>query len=114
MRSRWSFLAIASLPPIVLLAVVLFAGGSAGGTLASGRAVMAHSDALSMSTSFSADTATIQTAGRTICVLPTSLIIDGITVASIDESVADIQVDVQRGVVTFTADGQKVKTTVDR
>lgn len=90
----------------------MFAGGSAGGTLPSGRSVMTHSDSISLSSTFSSDTATIETAGKKILVQPTSLIVDGVTVANIDKDVADVQVRVNRGVITFVADGTPVQTSL--
>ncbi len=96
----------------ILLGTVMFAGGSAGGTLPSGRSVMTHSDSVLLSSTFSSDTATIETAGKKILVQPTSLIVDGVTVANIDQGVADVQVCVKRGVVTFVADGRPVQTSL--
>ena len=99
----------------ILLAAIFaggFAGGSAGGTLSTGRNVMAHSDSLSLSKVFSSDTATIETAGMTIVVQPSSLIVDGTTVAFIDKDVSDVQVKVKQGLVTFEADGKPVQTAV--
>lgn len=90
----------------------MFAGGSAGGTLASGRSVMTHSDSIWLSSTFSSDTATIETAGKKILVQPTSLIVDGVIVANIDKDVVDVQVRVKRGVVNFVADGAPVQTSL--
>lgn len=95
-----------------ILLAAMFAGGSAGGTLSTGRNVMAHSDSLSLSTAFSSDTATIETAGKIIVIQPGALIVDGTTVAFIDKDVADVQVKVKRGFVTFEADGKPVQTVV--
>lgn len=96
----------------VLLAAAMLAGGSAGGTLASGRSVMTHSDSISLSSTFSSDTVTIETAGKKILVLPTSLVVDGVVVATIDKEVADVQVRVKRGIITFVADGTPVATSL--
>ncbi len=96
----------------IVLGAAMFAGGSAGGTLPSGRSVMTHSDSISLSSTFSSDTATIETAGKKILVQPTSLIVDGVTVANIDKDVADVQVRVNRGVITFVADGTPVQTSL--
>ena len=95
---------------IVLLGAAMLAGGSAGGTLSSGRSVMTYSDSVSLSSTFSPDTATIEISGKKILVQPTSLIVDGTIVANIKKDVADVQVHVKRGVVTFVADGTAVKT----
>ena len=105
-------IAIPSLLITILLAAAIFAGGSAGGTLASGRSVMTHSDSISLSSTFTSDTATIETAGKKILVQPTSLVVDGVIVANIDKDVADVQVRVKRGVITFVADGTPVATSL--
>lgn len=94
----------------VLLLLVCGCGGSAGGTLSTGRTVVAHSDSFSLSSSFSKDTATVKTAGRTIVVAPASLIVDGLTVAEIDEGISKVEVAVKRGAITFVADGRAVAT----
>lgn len=96
----------------MLIATAMAAGGSAGGTLSSGRSVMTHSDSIWLSSTFSFDTATIKTAGKKILVQPTSLIVDGVTVATLDKNVANVQVHVNRGVVTFVADGTPVQTSL--
>ncbi len=111
-RINTMLLAIASLAIMTFLAAAIFGGGSAGGTLASGRSVMAHSDSISLSSTLSGDTATIETAGIKILVQPTSLVVDGMIVADIDKDVADVQVHVNRGVVSFVADGRPVETSL--
>ena len=111
-RIKVLLIAIPLLAITILLAIVIFAGGSAGGTLASGRSVMTHSDSISLSSTLSSDTATIETAGKKILVQPTLLIVDGMIVANIDKDVADVQVRVKRGVVTFVADGTPVETSL--
>lgn len=82
------------------------AGGSAGCTLASGRVVEVQSDSIYLSMSSARDTATIETARMTIVVAPTSMQIDGRTVATLSESVADVQVHVEQGGVRLILDGQ--------
>lgn len=94
------------------LVLVCGCGGSAGGTLSTGRNVVTHSDAVSLSSAFSKDTATVKTAGKTIVVAPASLIVDGIKVAEIDERVSNVEVSVKRRVITFVADGKPVPTTL--
>ena len=79
------------------------------GRLASGRAVNASSDSVDLSAQFGKDTAEILTAGKTILVQPTALVVDGVKVADIDKDVADVRVDVKRGVVSFVADGKPVE-----
>lgn len=102
-------IAVPILAIIILLATAMLSGGgSAGGTLPSGRCVMTYSDSMFLSSTFSSDTATIKTAGKKIVVQPTSLSVDGVTIANIDEDVAVVQVNVKRGVVTFVADGTPV------
>lgn len=113
MSKRLNRISLISVPIFAIMACIalaMLAGGSAGGVLASGRSVMTYSDSISLSSSFSADTATIYTAGKEIIVRPTTLIVDGVTLASIEENVADVQVHVKRGLVTFVADGKPVQT----
>lgn len=86
-------------------------GSSAGGTLRSGRSVMVHSNALSLSTSFGNDAATIDTAGKTIVVHPTELLIDGTVVAKIDAATKDVAIHVTGGDVSFVADGTTIQMT---
>ena len=108
----WTAMATLLLCAMAGFAVVvtgLAAGGSTGGTLASGRSVIADSDALALSSVFSADSAMIKTAGHTIDVRPDRLVIDGRVVASIDRKVAEVKVHVIGGTVGFEADGQVVQ-----
>jgi|GEM_PF-2755447 len=93
---------------VVVLAA--FSGGSAGGTLASGRSVTTHSDAWYLETRFSDDTVTIDTDGYKIVVAPEGLDVDGQRVAVIDAAVKSVVVNVEQGVVTFLADGTSVAT----
>ena len=88
----------------------MFSGGSAGGTLASGRSVMTHSDSMFLSSDLRGDTATIKTSGKIIVIEPTTLLVDNAYVATIDEKVSDITVNVKNGTVTFVADGKTVTT----
>jgi len=71
--------------------------------------VNASSDSVNLSAQFGKDTAEIETAGKTILVQPTALVVDGVKVADIDKGVADVHVDVKRGVVSFVADGKPVE-----
>ncbi len=102
--------------PLMLIAGILtaamFTGGSAGGTLSTGRSVVTYSDSISLSSRFSSDTATIETAGRTIVVEPRRLIVDGGPVASINKDVSDIEVHVKHGAIKFIADGKPVPITL--
>lgn len=91
-----------------LIAMMKLVGSSAGGTLRSGRSIMVHSNSLSLSTALSKDTATIDTAGKTIVVMPTQLLIDGAVVAEIDEAVKNVTINVEDGDVSFVADDTAV------
>lgn len=85
-------------------------GGSASGRLANGRSVQARSDAWSLQTRFSGDTAMIDTAGYKIVVAPQELKVNGKPVAKIDAAVKAVDVNVQDGTVTFMANGKSVGT----
>lgn len=100
--------AVAGLCLAVLIALSLFAGGSASGTLSTGRTVTAHSDSLYLFSECSSDTATIKTAGKTIVVRPRSLLVDGQAVGSIDVRVQSVDVTVKDGAITVIADGMPV------
>lgn len=76
------------------------------GTLSSGWSVFIKSDSHSITPRFNKDTATIHTSGNTIIVRPTSISIDSINVATIDEQVKRVQVDVKNGTATFLTDGK--------
>ncbi len=95
---------------VCFLALAMTAGGSAGGTLSTGRSVMAYSDSLFLSSKLSADTATIKTGGKTIVVKPASILVDGVMVGAIDESTADVEILARNGTITFIADGQTLST----
>lgn len=112
MANRWFRMPWVGIPLVGIVFVAgaaMLAGGSAGGTLQSGRSVLTYSDSIYLSSKTTKDTATIQTARKTIQVKPTTLIVDGLTVATIDEKVADVRVHVKRGNVTFMADGTPVE-----
>lgn len=96
---------------LVLVAMAALSGGSAGGTLATGRSIMAYSDSLRVDSELRGDTATIRTDGKTIVIRPTEISIDGRPVATIDSSVSDVQVDVRDGVIKLIADGKTVGIT---
>lgn len=95
---------------LVLLFLKAVSGGSAGGTLSSGRTVLAYSDSIYITTQFSPDTATIQTAGKTIVIGPTKILIDEKEAATIKETAKLVQVTIKKGTVTILADGQPVNT----
>lgn len=96
------------------LLVAAISGGSAGGTLRTGRTIMASSDSIYLTASFGRDTGTTSTSGKTIVVRPKSIQINGKTVATIDEANKSIQVLVKRGHVSFLADGQPVNIKMPR
>jgi len=95
---------------VVLLAIEMFAGGSAHGTLSTGRSISTYTDSMFLSARFASDTATIKTAGKTIIVEPTELSIDGTIVANINEGVSKVEVRAMQGTITFVADGKSVQT----
>lgn len=103
------------LPLVAITALFVLAtlvGSSAGGRLASGRTVTVYSDSIYLSTQFAANTATIQTAWKEIVVEPTSLVVGGVPVASIPSGIRRVDVRVQRGAITFVADGHVVPTVI--
>ena len=104
-------IAVPLLAITMLIVIAVITGTSAGGTLRSGRAVVAKSDSIYCWCTFASDTATINTGRKEIVVQPTALLVDGVAVADIDKDVAYVQVHVKRGVVTFLADGATVQTT---
>jgi hypothetical protein len=95
---------------LVTLVVVgmQFATSSAGGTLDTGRIVMASARSWYIGTEFQGDTATIRTAGHTIVVAPTQLSVDGKALATIERSVAAVDVEVSNREISFVADGKEV------
>lgn len=113
MAKRWFRSLLVGIPVVGIAlfgGAAMLAGGSAGGTLQSGRSVMAYTDAIYLWSNSTTDTATIKTAGKTILVKPTALVVDGTTVARIDEDVTDVRVHVKRGEVTFVTDGTQIET----
>jgi hypothetical protein len=103
-----SFAAIALLLVVGVLTLGALSGGSCGSVLATGRVVNAQSDSWYVTSSSSHDTATIQTAGRTIEVGPTDLRVDGQLVTTVDSSVKSVDVIVKGGAISFIADGRTV------
>ncbi|GAB5403915.1 MAG: hypothetical protein Aurels2KO_21460 [Aureliella sp.] len=99
---------ILMLAALAFAAYLLTAGGSAGGTLASGRSVSTSSDGFNISSKFSGDTATIETSGMVIVVEPERLLIDGKTIAAIPVDAKKVQVNVQGGEVEFIVDGEAI------
>ncbi len=91
-----------------VVGIVFFAGGSAGGTLSSGRRVVTHSDSLTLKSKFEQDIATIETAGRRIVVEPERLIVDGMIVTEIAAESRDVEIHVERGIVEFIIDGRSL------
>ena len=96
---------------LICLAVAMqFSTSSAGGTLASGRTVTTQSDSWYISSGFSNDTATIETAGHSIVVAPTQLTVNGAIYATVAKNVKAVGVTVDDGEISFTADGEPVPT----
>lgn len=83
-------------------------GGSCGGILASGRAVIATSDTLSTSATFAADTAQLQLGSLTVDVQPTQVVVDGRPVADLDAQAKKVLVTRADGQLTIVADGATV------
>ncbi|MFO1021578.1 MAG: hypothetical protein U0903_12910 [Planctomycetales bacterium] len=96
--------------PLAWLLLAALAGGSASGTLGSGRVVTVNSDSIYISCSYAKDTATINTSLKRIVIGPTNILIDGKEVATIDEAVKNVHAQVKRRAVTFLADGKPVET----
>ncbi len=90
-----------------VIGVVMLAGSSAGGTLSSGRSVVTYSDSSTLSSKLTRDTATFRTAGHTIEITPTRLVIDGNLVGTISPEVSKVEVHVERGAVEFVTDGNR-------
>jgi hypothetical protein len=103
-----SFAAVALLLVVGVLVLGALSGGSCGGILATGRAVNAQSDSWYVTSTFSRDTATIKTAGHTIEVGPTDLLVDGQLVTTVDASVKSVDVTVKGSAISFIADGRTV------
>jgi hypothetical protein len=95
---------------LLFVGLLTFATGSAGCTLASGRSIDVVSNGWSIALSNSADTATIDTAGRNIVVAPNYVQIDGRRIASIDPATKAVEVKVVRGGIAIVGDGQSVGT----
>jgi hypothetical protein len=94
----------------LFITAMLYGESSAGAILASGRCVAASGNSWYLSLTTSGETATIQLAGRTIVVAPTSVQVDGRSVASLPATAKLVTVDVQDGEITLTADEQRIDT----
>ena len=92
----------------MVLVVGALSGGSASGRLSSGRSVNAQSDSWYLKCNFAADTATIETAGRTIVVAPDQLLVDGRALAAMDATTRSVNVSVRGNAITFVADGKTI------
>lgn len=104
---------VLAIPVAFVLCVMmgLLPPSSTGGTLPSGRSVVAYSNSIYLTTLLDGDTATIKTAFKTILVKPTGLFVDGSNVASLDPKVANIEVHVKNGTIRVLADGRVVVPT---
>lgn len=108
-------LAVLCVSLVALAAIVfltMFAGGSASGTLGTGRKIVVYSDSLQLTTQFAQDTATVNTSGQEIIVEPTRLVIDGKAVGEFDENVAEVEVRVSRDGIEFKLDGKPFSITL--
>lgn len=108
------FLIVLAIPVVIVLSFLLGwgPGSSAGGTLKTGRTVIAHSDSIYLTTMFDTDTATIKTAFKTIVIQPTGVVVNGANIASIDPKVSKVEVHVDSGAIRVVADGQTVTPSV--
>ncbi len=107
--SRWVTCAVVVLAGLLLTSAVVL-GGSAGGTLPTGRSVTAQSDSWRLSSRFTHDTATIETSGRKIVVAPTAVLLDGRPLATLDAAAKSVDVRVKKKTITIVADGKMVVT----
>ena len=105
-------LCVVGLIAFLILGIAVSGQKSAGGTLRSGRAVVAYSRGLSLSAEFQDDTATFRTKGKTIVVAPTAVSVDGAEVARIDAVASNVQVHVHAEGIDIAADGKPVDTKV--
>ena len=97
----------------VIVSVTMFPQGSAGATLSTGRSISASANHWYLMMENSADSATIRTAGRTIVVEPTRVLVDGRFVAPIAAAAKAIEVKITDGQVAFIADGRPVERDAD-
>jgi hypothetical protein len=108
--------ALSCLFVLVLLAVsyVIFTADvstSSTSMLSTGRTVTATYHGWSgIGVSDNRDSTTINMAGRHIVVAPTSLVVQGRTIATIDAKAKSIDIDGDRHAIRFTADGKLVAT----
>jgi hypothetical protein len=108
--SAWILLApLAVLLMASAVAVLLLSGGSAAGTLPSGRTVTTSSDSIWLESRLTSDSAYITTAGRAIVVRPKVVTVDGKPLAEIDASAKDVRITVANGSVGVSVDGVAIK-----
>lgn len=88
-----------------LIAIILYL--TPGGSMESGRAIMAYTDGYSVSCTFDKNTATVKGSGYKVVVLPTEISVDKVRIP-IDESVKKVSVHFRGGVASFVADGETV------
>jgi hypothetical protein len=89
---------------LLILSSMYTPQGCAGGTLESGRTVVAYSDGLSVSCAFDKETATVRGSGYVVVVAPTEIKVDKVRIP-IDQSVVQVTVHFRGGVASFVADG---------
>lgn len=81
---------------------------SVGATLASGRTIVASARTLSIGIEYSNDVATVRTWGHTVVVEPTRLTIDGRPAGTIPANAKEVNLSIEGGRVTATADGRAI------
>lgn len=96
---------------VLLAALVLFAGsrgGSCGGTLASGRAVVANSDTLWVASKFDDDTSHLSLGLLKVDVEPAQVVVEGEPIVTLDPLAKAVVVTRRDGQLTVVADGATV------
>src|SRR5690606_28355411 len=96
---------------MLLAALVVFAasrGGSCGGTLASGRAVVANSDTLWVASKFDDDTSHLSMGLLKVDVEPTQVVVEGKPIATLNPQAKSVVVTRADGQLTVVADGTTV------
>jgi hypothetical protein len=92
---------------LALLPTLPGCGGSCGMTLPTGRSIDASSDTIYLSASrVGQDTSKINLGGKTVVVEPKRIIVEGVEVATIDESARKVSVLRSQGEIVVIADGK--------
>jgi hypothetical protein len=106
-----ALISVVSLAVVVIGAMELGAlsiSSSTGGTLENGRSVNVESDSWYVTGEFQQDTATIRTDWRKIEVVPDAVKVNGETVAEIAADAKSVNVELKRGELSVTVDGEPV------